>query len=77
MKEVVKAFNFVIDQGWAFYWGTSEWTTAQLLEAHRIADQLGLEGPQMEQCEYKWVAKGLPYLHVLSLLYADLSFSLP
>ncbi|KAF7288479.1 Aldo-ket-red domain-containing protein [Mycena indigotica] len=25
MEEIVRAFNYVIDQGWAFYWGTSEW----------------------------------------------------
>ncbi|KAF7288793.1 Aldo-ket-red domain-containing protein [Mycena indigotica] len=25
MEEIVRAFNYVIDQGWAFYWGTSQW----------------------------------------------------
>ncbi|KAF7288481.1 Aldo-ket-red domain-containing protein [Mycena indigotica] len=26
MEEIVRAFNYVIDQGWAFYWGTSQWS---------------------------------------------------
>lgn len=27
MEEIVRAFNYVIEQGMAFYWGTSEWST--------------------------------------------------
>ncbi|KAL6771520.1 hypothetical protein ACKKBG_A26695 [Auxenochlorella protothecoides x Auxenochlorella symbiontica] len=52
MEEVVRAFNHVLDRGWAFYWGTSEWTGAQLLEAWEVADRLGLVGPAVEQPEY-------------------------
>uniref|UniRef100_A0A1I8HJP4 Aldo_ket_red domain-containing protein n=1 Tax=Macrostomum lignano TaxID=282301 RepID=A0A1I8HJP4_9PLAT len=25
MEEIVRAFSFCIDRGWAFYWGTSRW----------------------------------------------------
>jgi aryl-alcohol dehydrogenase-like predicted oxidoreductase len=32
IEETVRAMNFVIDQGWAFYWGTSEWTAQQITE---------------------------------------------
>ena len=52
MEEVVRAFNWIIDQGWAFYWGTSEWSVEQLEEAWAIADRLGLIGPAMEQPQY-------------------------
>ena len=45
MEETVRAFNFVIDKGWAFYWGTSEWSAAQITEAHAVAQRLGLIGP--------------------------------
>lgn len=31
MEEIVRAFNWVIDQGLAFYWGTSEWSAEQVL----------------------------------------------
>ncbi|KAJ3384621.1 hypothetical protein HDU84_002840 [Entophlyctis sp. JEL0112] len=52
MEEIVRAFNHVIDRGWAFYWGTSEWSAEQLTDAHRIAENLGLIGPLMEQPQY-------------------------
>ena len=32
MEEIVRAMNWVIEQGFAFYWGTSEWSAAQLME---------------------------------------------
>jgi aryl-alcohol dehydrogenase-like predicted oxidoreductase len=35
MEEIVRAFNYVIEKGWAFYWATSEWTAQQIEEAHR------------------------------------------
>ncbi|OBZ79692.1 putative voltage-gated potassium channel subunit beta [Grifola frondosa] len=52
MEEVVRAFNFVIDQGWAFYWATSEWSAQQIEEAHHMATKLHLAGPIAEQCEH-------------------------
>lgn len=52
MEEVVRAFNWCIDQGLAFYWGTSEWSAEQLMDANRIAEKLGLIGPLMEQPQY-------------------------
>ena len=39
-------------QGWALYWGTSEWSAAQVLHAHSVAKELGLQGPLMEQPLY-------------------------
>ena len=30
MEEICRAFNFVIEKGWAFYWGTSEWTAEEI-----------------------------------------------
>jgi aryl-alcohol dehydrogenase-like predicted oxidoreductase len=45
MEETVRAFNHVIDQGKAFYWGTSEWSAVQIMEAHMVAERLGLIGP--------------------------------
>jgi len=44
--------NYVIDKGWAFYWGTSEWTAQQITEAWGVAERLGLMGPIVEQPEY-------------------------
>lgn len=52
MEETVRAFNHLIDQGKAFYWGTSEWSAEEIQDAWRVADKLGMSGPLMEQPEY-------------------------
>ena len=52
VEETVRAFNWVIDQGMAHYWGTSEWSAAQLEAAWEVAERLGLQGPAMEQPQY-------------------------
>ncbi|EGZ14720.1 hypothetical protein PHYSODRAFT_333099 [Phytophthora sojae] len=52
MEETVHAKNFVLEQGWAFYWGTSQWSVAQIVEACDVADRLGLVRPVVEQCVY-------------------------
>ncbi|KAJ3314783.1 ATP-sensitive inward rectifier potassium channel 1, partial [Gonapodya sp. JEL0774] len=57
IEETVRAFNYLLDHGQAFYWGTSEWTAQQITEAHRVADKLGLVGPSMEQPEYNMFAR--------------------
>ncbi|ETN20024.1 hypothetical protein PPTG_03120 [Phytophthora nicotianae INRA-310] len=52
IEETVRAMNFVIDQDWAFYWGTSQWSAAQIIEACETADRLGLIRPIVEQSIY-------------------------
>lgn len=52
IEEVVRTMNTLIQQGKIFYWGTSEWTGAEIMEAHMVAKELGLEGPAMEQPQY-------------------------
>jgi len=52
IEETVRAMNFLINQGMAFYWGTSEWSAAQIMEAYSIARQYDLIPPSMEQPQY-------------------------
>jgi len=52
IEETVRAMNTLIESGRAFYWGTSEWSASQLMEAHGIARERGLIGPLMEQPQY-------------------------
>jgi len=52
IEEVVRAMNFVIDSGRAFYWGTSEWNAQQLQEAFGVAQRFDLIPPLMEQPQY-------------------------
>ncbi|WP_353182801.1 aldo/keto reductase [Parapedobacter lycopersici] len=52
IEEVVRTMNTLIQQGKILYWGTSEWSAAEIVEAHAAAQRLGLEGPVVEQPEY-------------------------
>jgi voltage-dependent potassium channel beta subunit len=52
IEETVWAMNQVIRQGKAFYWGTSEWSAAQIMEAWAIARREHLIPPVMEQPQY-------------------------
>ncbi|KAF5334825.1 hypothetical protein D9758_018076 [Tetrapyrgos nigripes] len=52
MEEIVRAFNFVIEQGWSFYWATSEWSAEDIEEAFHVATKLNLMGPIAEQCQH-------------------------
>lgn len=52
IEETVRAMDLIIRQGKAFYWGTSEWSAADILRADGIARQYGLTPPSMEQPQY-------------------------
>lgn len=52
MEEIVRSMNTLIEQGKVFYWGTSEWSAQQLMEAHSVARQYNLIPPTMEQPQY-------------------------
>jgi voltage-dependent potassium channel beta subunit len=67
MEEIVRAFNFVIDKGWAFYWATSEWSAREIEEAHYIADKLNLIGPIAEQCKHHMLHRERPEKEYLPL----------
>ena len=50
--ETARAMHDLVAQGKVLYWGTSEWTAAQLGEAYAVCEQLGLHPPQVEQPQY-------------------------
>lgn len=52
IEEVVWTMHNLIQQGKILYWGTSEWSGVEIMEAHRVAHQYGLIGPAMEQPQY-------------------------
>eukprot|EP00040_Diaphanoeca_grandis_P032096 m.193514 g.193514 ORF g.193514 m.193514 type:complete len:441 (-) comp32505_c2_seq1:94-1416(-) len=52
IEETVRAFNWLLDHGKIFYWGTSMWSAAQIATAQGVADRLHLVGPTVEQPEY-------------------------
>ncbi len=52
IEETVWAMDQVIRQGKALYWGTSEWSAADIIEADKLARLNGLRPPSMEQPQY-------------------------
>lgn len=52
IEETVWAMNHLIQQGKVLYWGTSEWSAQEIMEAHMIARERNLIGPTMEQPQY-------------------------
>jgi voltage-dependent potassium channel beta subunit len=52
IEETVRAMHNLITQGKVMYWGTSEWSAEQIMQAHGVARQHNLTPPQMEQPEY-------------------------
>jgi len=52
IEEVVWTMHNLIQQGKILYWGTSQWSGAEIMEAHRVAQQYGLIGPTVEQPQY-------------------------
>ncbi|KAL0952202.1 hypothetical protein HGRIS_008811 [Hohenbuehelia grisea] len=60
MEEIVRAFNYVIEKGWAFYWATSEWSAREIEEAHHVAAKLNLIAPIAEQCQHNMFHRERP-----------------
>ena len=67
LEETCRAMNWMIEHGYAFYWGTSEWTASQIMEAYGICDRLGLKRPVVEQCHYNML-----YRNSMEVDYRDL-----
>ncbi|XP_068156231.1 uncharacterized protein Hk isoform X2 [Drosophila tropicalis] len=50
--EVVRAMSYVIQQGWAMYWGTARWSHVEIMEAYTNCRQFNCITPIVEQSEY-------------------------
>lgn len=57
MEEIVMAFDQVIRDGKALYWGTSMWPAARIAQAVEFARAHGLHAPVVEQPEYSMIAR--------------------
>ena len=58
MEETVWTMHQLIQQGKILYWGTSEWSAAEIMDAHRIAERHHLIGPVVEQPQYNMLVRG-------------------
>lgn len=52
IEETVRAMTELINRGDVLYWGTSEWSAQELMEAYSVARQYDLIPPTMEQPQY-------------------------
>ena len=52
IEETVRAMTELIQRGDVLYWGTSEWSATELMEAYAVARQYDLIPPTMEQPQY-------------------------
>jgi len=52
IEETVHAMHDIIAAGKAVYWGTSEWSAAEIMAAWHIAERHHLHKPVMEQPQY-------------------------
>jgi voltage-dependent potassium channel beta subunit len=73
IEETVRAMDILIKQGKAFYWGTSEWSAAEILRADGLARQYGLTPPTMEQPQYNMLTRER-FEKEYALLYKELGY---
>jgi len=52
IEETVWAMHGIVTTGKALYWGTSEWSAAEIMTAWQIAERHHLHKPVMEQPQY-------------------------
>jgi aryl-alcohol dehydrogenase-like predicted oxidoreductase len=52
LEETCRAFNICIEQGLAYYWGTSEWPADLIVRAIEICERENYHKPIVEQCQY-------------------------
>jgi voltage-dependent potassium channel beta subunit len=57
IEETVRAMHDIITAGKALYWGTSEWSAAEIAAAWQIAERHHLHKPQMEQPQYSMLVR--------------------
>lgn len=67
IEETVWTMHNLIAQGKILYWGTSEWSAQEIMEAHMVAQRYNLIGPVMEQPQYNMLVR-----HRVEVEYAQL-----
>ncbi|XP_048488853.1 uncharacterized protein LOC105380545 isoform X3 [Plutella xylostella] len=67
MEELVRAMNFVINQGWVMYWGTARWSPTEIMDAYTNCRQFNCVTPIVEQTEYHMFCREKPELYMPEL----------
>lgn len=57
IEETARAMNDLVRMGKVLYWGTSEWSGAEIVAAHAICERYGWVRPQSEQPQYSMLCR--------------------
>lgn len=57
IEETVWSMHQLILSGKILYWGTSEWSAQEIMEAHMVAQRYNLIGPIVEQPQYNMLVR--------------------
>ena len=57
IEETVFAMDTLVQQGKVLYWGTSEWSSQEIMEAYGLARQYHMSPPAMEQPQYNMLVR--------------------
>jgi voltage-dependent potassium channel beta subunit len=57
LDEMCRTMHELILRGKILYWGTSEFSAADLLEIHTVCERYNLTPPTMEQCNYSMLVR--------------------
>lgn len=52
IEEVCKAMDWIVEEGYSFYWATSEWQSDDIVQAIEVCKRLRLHKPVADQCQY-------------------------
>lgn len=52
IEEVCRAMDWIVEEGYAFYWATSEWSPEEIIQALEVCKRLRLHKPIADQCQY-------------------------
>uniref|UniRef100_A0A3B4GS41 Voltage-gated potassium channel subunit beta-1 n=1 Tax=Pundamilia nyererei TaxID=303518 RepID=A0A3B4GS41_9CICH len=69
LVETVRAMTYVINQGMSMYWGTSRWTSMEIMEAYSVARQFNMIPPICEQAEYHMFQREKVEVHLPELFH--------
>jgi len=57
LEEVISGIEYVLRQGMALYWGTSEWSAELISGASKLAREIGILPPIVEQPQYNMLVR--------------------
>ncbi|CAK1555003.1 unnamed protein product [Leptosia nina] len=67
MEELVRAMNYLVNQGYVMYWGTARWTPSEIMDAYSKCRAFNCCTPVVEQTEYHMFCRDKAELYMPEL----------